>query len=272
MDEGLLVQINLEGSQQNQDLDRIEIMECIQRKDLVAQLLSFGKTSDPADLFPVLVPEAAEIIKADPYAFAMAVCLDRGTKADIIWTIPYWILQDLGHLDPYKINQLSLEDLGKVVDKLPKRPRYRTAAPRTIKEFTGLVVTAYDGDASKIWVGKSAFEVKSVFQSIYGVGQGIANMSVLLIEQAYDMEFPDLDRRFMDIKPDVHTMRVLYRLGASEDITEQAAIAAAREMSPDYPGAIDGLLWTLGREYCFAHHPNCGRCPMKSVCAMVGLS
>ena len=246
-------------------------MEEIQINNLVEKLLSFGKTSDPADLFPVLVPEAEDIIKTNPYAFAMAVCLDRGTKADIIWTIPYYIAQELGHLDPYKIDQLSLEELAEVVDRLPKRPRYRTAAPRTIKELTDLVVRVYEGDASQIWVGKSAFEVKSVFQSIYGVGEGIANMSVLLIEQAYDIQFPNLDRRFMDIKPDVHTMRVLYRLGAAMDINEQAAMAAARKLSPDYPGAIDGPLWTIGRECCFAHNPDCGRCPMVGLCNKSGL-
>ena len=101
-------------------------------------------------------------------------------------------------------------------------------------------MSAFNGDASLIWRGKSAFEVKSVFQSIYGVGQGIANMSVLLIEQAYEIQFPDLDRRFMDIKPDVHTMRVLYRLGAAEEISETDAVSAARKLNPDYPGEIDG--------------------------------
>lgn len=235
-------------------------------KHLVDLLLAFGDKTDPAGLFPVLVPEAEEIIRTNPYAFAMAVCLDRGTKADIIWTIPYFILQEIGHLDPYKINQLSIEELSTIVDRLPKRPRYRTAAPRTIKELTNLVVSAYGGDASLIWRGKSAFEVKSVFQSIYGVGQGIANMSVLLIEQAYDIQFPDLDRRFMDIKPDVHTMRVLYRLGVSDDIAEHAAISAARELNPDYPGAIDGPLWTIGREYCHSQNPACAKCPMNGVC------
>jgi len=246
-------------------------MEENHKKAILEKLLAFGETSDPADLFPVLVPEAAQIIKTNPYAFALAVCLDRGTKADIIWTIPYWLFQDLGHLDPFKIDQLSLEELAEVVDRLPKRPRYRTAAPRTIKDITDLVVRVYGGDASQIWEGKSAFEIKRVFQSVFGVGPGIASMSVLLIEQAYNLKFSDPDRRFMDIKPDVHTMRVLYRLGAAREISEQEAIYAARELSPDYPGAIDGPLWTIGREYCFAFNPDCSSCPMNGICRKSGL-
>ncbi len=246
-------------------------MNDIQKAKVVDSLLSFGEKVDPAGLFPVLVPEAADIVRNDPYAFALAVSLDRGTKADIIWTIPFYLHQQLGHLDPYKIDLLSIEELAEVIDGLPKRPRYKTDAPRTIKELTHLIVSAYDGDASQIWQGKSAFEVKSVFQSIFGVGPGIANMSVLLIEKAYNMQFPDLDRRFMDIKPDVHTMRVLYRLGVAVEISETAAVAAARGLNPDYPGEIDGPLWTIGREWCHAQHPTCNRCPVTGVCSKVGI-
>jgi hypothetical protein len=51
-------------------------------------LLDYGQAFNPAELFPTVVPEAAPLAVSDPYAFAIATCLDRGTKADIIWTIP----------------------------------------------------------------------------------------------------------------------------------------------------------------------------------------
>jgi endonuclease III len=70
----------------------------------------------------------------------------------------------------------------------------------------------------------------------------------------------------MDIKPDVHTVRVLYRLGASESATEQAAIAATRRMNPSYPGEIDGALWGIGRKWCRATNPICSECPLTAVC------
>jgi len=53
----------------------------------------------------------------------------------------------------------------------------------------------------------------------------------------------------MDIKPDVHTMRVLYRLGVSSSLNTDSAISAARLISPSYPGAIDGPLWSVGRNW-----------------------
>ncbi len=70
---------------------------------LTRSLLDFGETIPTSDLFPTVVQEAAEIVSNDPYAFSIACCLDRGSKADIIWTIPYDIKNDLGHLDPFKI-------------------------------------------------------------------------------------------------------------------------------------------------------------------------
>ena len=229
-------------------------------------LLEYSASMDPQVLFPTLEPEASKLVIDDPYAFAIAVSLGRGIKADLIWTLPYYIKNDLGHLDPLKMYQLSISDLESLFQRLPKKPRYVNAAPRTLQELTTLVVEEFDQDAAQIWVGKTAGQVKRTFQSIYGVGEGIANMSVLLIEAAYPIRFNDLERPRMDIKPDVHTMRVLYRLGVSGAESEIEAIEAARSINPSYPGEIDGALWEIGREWCYATNPNCVQCPMNNVC------
>ncbi|MFC2065200.1 hypothetical protein ACFLXB_08920 [Chloroflexota bacterium] len=132
--------------------------------------------------------------------------------------------------------------------------------------MTRIVVEECGGDASRIWSGKRAAEVKRTFLSIHGVGPGIANLVVLLIEQAFPIRFNDLDRLRMDIKADVHTKRVLFRLGMSEDEEENAAMEAARQMNPSWPGALDGALWWIGRYYCRPNNPNCSSCPVKTVC------
>lgn len=229
-------------------------------------LLDFAQTINSSVLFPTLIPEAAPLVVSDPYAFAVATCLDRGAKADVIWTIPYYIKEQLGHLDPLRIYEMSIEELTEMFSHLPRRPRFVNDAPRTLKELTRIVVEECGGDASNIWVGKGVREVKRTFLSIHGVGNGIANMAVLLIEKAFPVHFEDLDRRYMDIKPDVHTMRVLYRLGVSDIQTEQATIDAARYLSPEYPGAVDGSLWYIGRSCCFAIAPKCNTCPVEFIC------
>jgi endonuclease III len=230
-------------------------------------LLEFTPTVLNESLFPTLVPEAAPLIETDPYAFLIAVCLDRGTKAQVIWTIPYDMKMKLGHLDPQLIYEMSLEDLTELFSQLPRKPRYVNDAPKTVHDLTRFVVEECSGDASLVWEGRRAADVNRILRSIHGVGPGIANMGVLLIEKAFGVRFRDLDRTGMDIKPDVHTMRVLYRLGASEAQTTEAAIAASRLMNPSFPGGLDGGLWEIGRRWCFASNPNCRDCPVNENCA-----
>lgn len=225
-----------------------------------------GKSFESAVLFPTVVPEAAPLVVSDPYAFAIATCLDRGAKAEVIWTMPYYIKKDLGHLNPNRIYEMSQDELVALFERLPRHPRFINAAPRTLKDLTRIVVEECNGDASKIWSGKRASEVKRTFESIFGVGPGIANMAVLLIEAAFSVRFDDLDHRQMDIKPDVHTVRVLYRLGVSEAPTESAAIEAGRALNPEYPGAVDASLWNIGRTWCFATEPRCTSCCLEAVC------
>ncbi len=236
-------------------------------KVVTQALFNCSKLIEAEELFPVMVPEAAKIIASNPYAFSIAVCLDRGTKADIIWTIPYDIKNNLGHLDPFLIHKMSLDELAILFKHLPRRPRYVNDAPRTIRDLTRIVVEECGGDAARIWNGKCAAEVKRTFLSIYGVGNGIANLAVLLIEQAFPIRFNDLDRPRMDIKPDVHTKRVLHRLGMSESEDESSAIDATRRMNPAWPGALDVVLWGIGRHWCHATNPDCVNCPVSMECA-----
>ena len=92
------------------------------------------------------------------------------------------------------------------------------------------------GMPPNIWLGKHAADVKRTFMSIHGVGPGISNMGVLLIEKAFGVRFSDLDRSRYGIEPDVHTVLVLYRLGASEDKTIDSALAAYLADEPFFPG------------------------------------
>jgi endonuclease III len=239
---------------------------------LVSALLNYGKSQPARRLFPTVVPEASEFALSNPFAFALASCLDRGTRAEIIWNIPYDLDQRLGHLDPCLLSRLSEDELALLVSEIPRKPRYRNDAPRTIRQLAAIVCEECSGDASRLWLGRSAAQVKQTFRRIHGVGPGIANMVVLLIEKAFGLRFSDLDRASMDIKADVHTMRVLFRLGASTAQTEQAATEAARRLSPGYPGEIDAPLWFLGRDFCYATNPSCAACPLNSHCQRTGVS
>jgi endonuclease III len=92
-------------------------------------------------------------------------------------------------------------------------------------------------------------------------------MAVILLERVSGIRFSDLDHRSMDIKPDVHTVRVLYRLGVAAEMSEAEAIAAARRLRPEYPGEVDVPLWMIGRQWCRARAPLCDDCVVKNFCA-----
>ena len=238
---------------------------------IVSALQALAKSIAKKEYFPAQSPEASRLIVSDPFAFLIACCLDRGTKAEIIWSIPYDMESKLGHFDPEKIGQMSAADIRALLESLPHRPRYMNDAPKTILDLTKIVLEECGGCASRIWEGRSAFEVQRKLMSIQGVGPGIANMTTLLIEKAFPYRFKEEDRRRMDIKPDVHTMRVLYRLGASRAETEKEAIEAARSLNPACPGDLDGPLWYVGRTWCHSSKPDCGDCPLSGSCERYGV-
>ena len=235
-----------------------------QQTKITKALLAYGEEVSNKELFPTLYPEATPLVANDPYAFLIAMCLDRGSRAEVIWTIPYFMKQELGHLDPNLIYQMSMEDLENFFKRLPKKPHYINAAPRTVWELTRIVVEKFDGDTSKIWIGRRAQDVALTFKTIYGVGQGIANMGVLLIEKAFPVKFDD--KSFMNIKSDTHTMRVLYRLGVSDGQDELSAMQAASRMNPSFPGGLDSALWAIGRNWCHSSDPICPDCPLNDLC------
>jgi endonuclease III len=240
---------------------------------ITATLIEFGATLDRSALFPASTPNAARFALDTPFGFALATCLDRGTKAEIIWSIPFDLYNSLGHLDldPERIHLMTEKELSGLVRAIPHKPRYINDAPRTIKELAAIVVEKCDGDAANIWRGKSAMEVKATFDSIHGVGPGIASMAVLLIEAGFGIRFSDIDHCQMDIKPDVHAIRVLYRLGIATERTEKSAIQAARTCNPPFPGELDAPLWYIGRNWCDALKPECSSCAMRHLCRKVGV-
>jgi endonuclease III len=214
----------------------------------------------------VLVPQAANLIKADPFAFLLAGVLDRGTKAEIIWTVPYYLKRALGHLDPYFFANASLQELRLIIRRLPAKPRYLNDAPRTVKGLSQIIMRKFDGKAERLWENRSSRAVKATLESIHGVGPGIASMIVLFLEDWFKVPFNDVDHRTMDVKPDVHVIRVFYRLGLISTPTSKAALHAARRLNASYPGALDAPAWTIGRKWCHSHNPNCGDCLMDNLC------
>jgi len=238
---------------------------------IAARLLELDPRIDRRHFFPALEAEATDFVLADPYAFLLATSLDRGTRAEVIWTIPFWLRRQWGHLDPERIRSLSEAALYEALNALPRRPRYMTAAPKTIAGLTRIVCEKHGGDARAVWKGRTPAALQETLRRIPGVGPGIASMAVQLIERVSPGELLPGGKADLDIKPDVHTRRVLYRLGAAPSTDAAAALAAARALHPDYPGKLDGPLWYIGYRWCHPREPSCSECLMAGVCARTGV-
>ncbi len=126
------------------------------------------------------------------------------------------------------------------------------------------------GNAARIWSDRPTSQaIVRRFLEFKGCGFKIANMAPNLLWRYYGIELSDYNN--IDIAPDVHVIRVFKRMGLVPDITdEQAAkiytICKAREISPDMPGMIDGICWSVGQQYCRPRNPKCCECPFNSFC------
>ncbi|TFH15478.1 hypothetical protein E4H04_08290 [Candidatus Bathyarchaeota archaeon] len=238
----------------------------MQNDTRVQLLLKHGNSLPSETLIQALNPQATNYIKENPFAFIFACVLDRGTKTEIIWTLPYYIKETTGIFSPDYFNSLSNEAIYELLSSLPKKPRYLKAAPQTIKELSKIIINEYNGKTENLWKDKSAETLQKKLQTIHGVGPGIASMTILLLENTRGVFFSDYDHSKMDIKPDAHTTRVLFRLGFITEENTTLALHAARLINPGYPGEIDAPLWDIGRKWCVASSPLCDSCPLNTDC------
>jgi endonuclease III len=162
------------------------------------------------------------------------------------------------------IHQLTVDDLRRILQTFPIKPRYLNAAAQTIKDVSELVVTKFNGHAEKIWLNQTALEVESVLRQISNVGPGLASMIVILLERCFKIQFSD--HQVMDIKPDVNFIRVFFRLGLIDEMETRKALKKARELHPEYPGELDPAAWWIGKKYCLPKKPMCLDCPLLDLC------
>lgn len=217
------------------------------------------------------VPAADELIQTDPLAFLIASLLNRAAQAERVWKAPYLLQQHFGHLDPAKLAAMSDAQLETVLRSLPALPRFPRQAAETIRSLCSLVVRRYGGDAAQLWQGAPVERLIDDLDSIRGVGPGIAHVTVAILIDEFGYAPSPAELRTVDVKPDVHVVRVFHRAGLIPEPTSDAAVHAARHLYPAYPGYIDLPAWLIGRAYCRPSYADCPDCPLDNVCAKVGV-
>jgi len=233
----------------------------------VARLVEYGRNVGTEQLVFTNDSMIGNLVENDPFGFLLAASLDRGMAAEQAWRLPAKIRSVLGHLDPARIANMTEAELLDVLQQINGRPRYLTAACKTIIDAAQCVVTQYGGDARNLWYGQRVQMIKRRMEAIYGVGPGIASMVVNLLASLGAIQIEAADYAAMDVKPDVHVQRVFQRMGfCDRKASERAVVEAARRLHPEYPGKLDAPAWHIGRNWCHATGPECTECPMDVIC------
>ena len=234
------------------------------RQARIAELLrAFSATREQKD-WSELPDPVARLVRTDPFALLIAICFDRGMPWARAWSIA-WEVQRKGILQPERLAVMKEWEVVDLLDSLPVRPRYGTQrGAETVQDAAKLVADRYGGDTAAIWRDASPAEVERTLMEIRGVGKGIAAMATRILYDDFGC-FRGKERQ-IDVKPDVHLLRVFRRAGLISSLSAADAVVAARRLNPEFPGALDWGAWRIGQVWCHARDPECGSCHLRGPC------
>lgn len=209
-------------------------------------------------------PVVQHLIESDPFAFLVAVLLDQGVPAERAWAAPETLRHRLGHLQPLRL-QWDPAPIHAAFSERPMPHRFPRLAAGWVYQAARLVARRYRGDAARIWSdGPSAYELRQRLEEFPGIGQKKAAMAVEILASANGPDVRELSGS--DVAYDVHVRRVFLRTGLANGDTVHEVVAAARELHPARPGALDLPAWLIGREWCRPRRPDCAACPISWAC------
>ena len=239
-----------------------------QQMAVAEALLEFGRHHTSAEKAIAVDftanPDANDLVRTDPFAFLCAVIFDQNVPAERAWLAPFLLRERLGYLDPSSIAS-SDGAVRAAIQQEPKLHRYVDKMPGWIVRAAQRVLDRYGGDASTIWCDNpTADALQKRFDDFVGIGQKKAAMAVEIL--ARDLGVPVQNMERSDIAYDVHIRRVFLRARLADRDDRDLMIAAARQLHPARPGALDLPTWLIGKGWCHPGAPNCATCPLTEVC------
>ena len=121
-------------------------------KSHINEPLITGRTNAIDELFKMQANNLVRNIEEYPHAFVLACLMDTGVDADVAWTIPYRVYQEIG---TFKIDELYKIELPKYKDMFSGEKKWHRYPVRSAEIFYDGVHKIVDnefmkGDASKI--------------------------------------------------------------------------------------------------------------------------
>lgn len=204
-----------------------------------------------------------------PHAFVIGCIMNRQINAEKAWMIVFSMKNylekeglDFNIETLYQNNNLIYNWIIKFSGH-----RYSYQIAKSIIYALEIINTEYNGDASKIWKTADSCEALIYrFSKFKGIGQKISTMATNILVRDFNINLPQ--KSYIDISIDVHVKRVFTRIFyGNKDINNEEIIKKARQLNPEYPGALDLPLFTLGQlKICSENKPKCNDCYLEDLC------
>ncbi len=249
-------------------------MDPYNKRLIVEKLVSFGKSWDEPAYAKTLLPLSETDAKGhdptnpfkNPLKFLFGVIFDQGIPFEKAWAAPSELERRLGHLDVRIIAKMNEKDLAAILSKRAALHRFNNKMAAWIIAASKLLLSKYQGNAENIWGGKPGAQVlESRFRGFEGISQKKGSMALNILVRDYDLPISG-SKEAIDISYDVHVRRVFLRTGLATRDSESEILAAARELSPQYPGELDYPSWVVGHHWCHRKNPDCSKCPIDELC------
>jgi endonuclease III len=204
-------------------------------------------------------------IAKNPHVFVLGCLMDRQIKAEKAWMIPKKVFDVLHTFNFKKLQKVPEKEFIKIFNN-NNLHRFNNDMAKIFYSGIQDIKTKYYGNAAEIWNGKpSSASVVCRFLEFKGCGIKIATMAANILIRQFRVKFSDYYS--IDISPDTHIMRVMWRMGyVPKEASRQMVIYKARELHPEFPGIIDLPCWEIGRNWCDPNTPKCNECIVNKVC------
>jgi len=200
-----------------------------------------------------------------PHAFVLACLMDRQTKAERAWSIPFKVQQIIGDFRFSTLQKTTSEQWQQIFTN-NNLHRFNEVMSKIFYMGIQRIANDYNCNASNIWTGKpSSATVVYRFLEFYGAGQKIATMAANILAREFKIKMSDYYS--IDVSIDTHVTRVFKRTGlVPKDASYELLIFKARELNPEYPGVFDLSCWEIGRNWCKVSKPDCNNCILNQHC------
>lgn len=170
---------------------------------------------------------------------------------------------------------------------IEERQEYLTRMSQYIIDVCNLISEEYNNNPDRMFIRNnnnntySVPEIYFILRTLPGIGPKKASMIARDFANETGQWYEGLIRRnperfrvtkkeFSEVPVDIHVVKVFGRLMGEfrkfrnipyPDIQNFAKIAF-----PDFPGKMDEILWSVGRNYCHEWQPDCNNCPLNEIC------